>query len=61
MVDKNLGVRLYPSDFTKESLEEAIERCLDPDLKRKFKEISTRCKMDNGLETVCNEIVKFLR
>ena len=55
-----MGVRLYPNELTQKSLEDAIDRCLDPVLQNKFKEISMRNKADNGLENVCNEIVKYL-
>lgn len=59
-MDKNLGVRLYPNEITRESLEEGINKCLNPVLVNKFKEISVRVQKDNGLENVCNEIVKYL-
>lgn len=59
--DKKLGVRLYPNELTKESLEEAIDKCLDVNLSKKFKEISMRVRNENGLDAVCNEIVKYLK
>ena len=59
--ETGLGGHLSPFEFTKEQLEEEIERVTTPEMLEKYREISAKIREDSGIDKVCEKIVSYCK
>ena len=59
--EKGLGGHLNPFDFTKEQMQQEIERLTSPEMQEKYRKISADIRADTGIDRVCEKIVSYCK
>ena len=59
--EKGLGGHLSPFEFTKEQLENEIERLTTPEMLEKYRKISADVRADTSIDRVCQKIVSYCK